>query len=72
MVSRLGQRLKQYRELAGLTQNKLAALAGVPRPTISTVESGTQVGMTLENAGKLAKALGISIDRLAGQDQDTS
>ena len=72
MVSRLGRRLKQYRELAGFTQNELAKRADVSRPIISNVERGTQDSMTLDNAGKLAKALGISIDLLAGQGQDDS
>ena len=68
MGTQLGQRLRQYRELADLSQNELAKRSGVPRPTITNVESGEQVGLTLENARKLASALGITIDLLAGKD----
>jgi len=70
MVSTLGQRLKQYRELADLSQNELAQRSGVPRPTITNLESGAQSGLTLENARKLARALGISIDMLAGKGEE--
>jgi len=72
MVSTLGRRLKQYRELADLSQNELSKRSGVPRPTISNVESGEQEGLTLENARKLARALGISIDQLAGKGDEDS
>jgi transcriptional regulator with XRE-family HTH domain len=70
MVSQLGKRLKAYRELAGLSQNELSKRSGVPRPTITNVESGAQDGLTLENARKLARALGISIDLLAGKAEE--
>ena len=69
-VGNLGKRLKQYRELAGLSQNELSKRADVPRPTISNVESGEQTGLTLENARKLARALGVTIDLLAGPGED--
>jgi len=72
MATRLGRRLKAYRELADLSQNELAKRSGVPRPTITNVESGEQVGMTLENARKLARALGITIDLLAGKEEEDS
>ena len=72
MVSQLGRRLKAYRELAGLSQNELSKHSGVPRPTISNVESGAQDGLTLENARKLARALGITIDLLAGKGEEQS
>jgi transcriptional regulator with XRE-family HTH domain len=70
MVSQLGQRLKAYRELAGLSQNDLSKHSGVPRPTITNVESGAQEGLTLANAQKLARALGITIDMLAGKGEE--
>ena len=69
-MAQLGERLKQYRALAGLSQNELAKRSGVPRPTITNVESGEQVGLTLENARKLARALGITIDMLAGKGEE--
>jgi transcriptional regulator with XRE-family HTH domain len=70
MSTTLGRRLKQCREMAGLSQNELSKRAGVPRPTISEIESGKQVGLTLENARKLARVLGVTLDFLAGPGED--
>ena len=71
-MSELGRRLKQFRELADLSQNELSKRSGVPRPTITNVENGAQAGMTLDNARKLARALGITIDLLAGKGDEES
>ena len=62
----LGQRLRQFRELAGLSQNELAKRANIPQPVISDVERGKQKGMTLENGRKIARVLGVTLDLLAG------
>ena len=64
-----GQRLKMFRELAGLTQGELAHRAGIHRPTITAVENGRQVDVTLETARRLARALRISLDRLVGDSE---
>jgi transcriptional regulator with XRE-family HTH domain len=68
----LGERLRQLRELANLSQNELAKRANVPRPIISDVESGKQKGITLENARRIARVLGVTLDLLAdtGEDDD--
>ena len=66
----LGERLRQLRELANLSQNELAKRANVPRPIISDVESGKQKGITLENARRIARVLGVTLDLLAGTGED--
>jgi transcriptional regulator with XRE-family HTH domain len=38
----LGERLRQLRELAKLSQNELAKRANVPRPIISMVEAASR------------------------------
>ena len=63
-----GRRLKAFRERRGLSQNQLAQRSGVPRPTISSLESGAQLGISLENALKLADALNVTVDMLARSD----
>jgi DNA-binding XRE family transcriptional regulator len=63
----LGERLRQLRELAQLSQNELARRARVPRPIISRVESGTQETMSLAYALRIAEVLGVSLDLLAGR-----
>jgi len=63
---RVGQRLRQLREMAGWSQGELSRKANVPQAIISRVENGQQYGITLENARRLARALGVTIDLLAG------
>ena len=60
---RLGNRLKEARARAGLTQGELADLVLVSRKTISTVENGVFVPSTLL-ALKLAQALGEKVEDL--------
>jgi putative transcriptional regulator len=68
--SRLGVRIKTFRTRAGLTQVELAKLSGVPRQTIGFVETGIQKSLSLENAMKLARALNITVDYLAGSMEE--
>ena len=60
---RLGSRLKEVRTAAGLTQVELAALAGVSRKTVNTVENGVFVPSTIL-ALSLARALGTTVEDL--------
>src|SRR4029453_12124418 len=73
-MTTLGQRLKGYRLLAGMSQSELAQRAHVHRPIISEVESGKQANLTLETARRLTEVLGVSLTDLAGKGEpvDTS
>jgi DNA-binding XRE family transcriptional regulator len=66
----IGDRLKRLRELAGLSQGELARKAGVNRPIISSLESNKRHNLTLETARRLARALGVTLDMLAGDDRE--
>lgn len=57
-------RLKEYRERAGLTQAQLAERAGVPRGTVSNMETSRTVPSWLAVVA-VARALGLSLDELA-------
>ena len=59
----LGNRLKEARAEAGLTQAELADRVGVSRKTINTVENGVFVPSTLL-ALKLAAALSVGVEDL--------
>jgi putative transcriptional regulator len=59
----LGNSLRAVREARGLTQADLAALIGVSRKTVNTVENGVFVPSTLI-ALKLAAALDLPVERL--------
>lgn len=60
---RLGNHLKEIRAGRGLTQTDLAALVGVSRKTINTVENSVFVPSTLL-ALELAKTLDTTVERL--------
>ena len=65
-----GQRLRQFRELAKLTQSELARRANTPQPVISDVESGRQKSVNLDTARRIARALGVTLDMLAGPEEE--
>lgn len=50
-------RVKEYREKEGLTQEELAKKSEVSRNTISALETGSNTNVTYEVMGKIAKAL---------------
>lgn len=58
-----GQRVKQYREAKGYTQEQLAQLIGVAKTTITGYERGNRAP-DVEKIKKLAAALGVAGDDL--------
>ena len=67
--ARLGNRLREWRAKKQLTQAELAALAGVSRKTINTVENGVFVP-SVQLALGLAHALGTNVETLFFLDPD--
>ena len=62
----LAQRLHQLRKEKGVTQQQLAIITGTHPNVIAKYELGLAVP-SIEMAGKLAQALEVSIDYLAGR-----
>jgi transcriptional regulator with XRE-family HTH domain len=60
-------RLKQLREAGGMTQAALAKAAGVSLRTYQTWEQGVRTPL-IDAAAKVAQALNVSLDELAGID----
>jgi putative transcriptional regulator len=58
-------RLKEKRQQAGISQEKLAAITGVTRQTIISIETGRYVP-SLELALKLASYFKCSVEDLFG------
>jgi transcriptional regulator with XRE-family HTH domain len=61
----MGQKLSELRRRAGLTQEGLARAAGVGTDAVRKWERGKRTP-SFEMATKLAEALDVSLDELAG------
>jgi transcriptional regulator with XRE-family HTH domain len=61
--TRFGANLRRLRRDKGISQEKLADLAGLHRTYVSSVERGER-NVTLETVEKLAKALGVPMSKL--------
>jgi transcriptional regulator with XRE-family HTH domain len=61
--------LKILRKRKGWTQEKLAQQAGISFHTLIKVERGYIKNPKLETLIKLAKALGVSLDKLVGSQK---
>ena len=63
ILIKFGQKVRAERQKQGLSQEGLAEKAGVHRTYIGMIERGEK-NITLLNIEKIAKALGIPLDRL--------
>ena len=52
-------RLRQLRTAAGMTQQTLATLSGVPKTCLQRVDSNARARITLEHAARLAPVLRV-------------
>src|SRR2546426_12785828 len=62
----LGERIKRLRERRGWNQRELARRAQVDHAWIYRLENGERHNISLDAAKRLATALGVSLDVLAG------
>ena len=61
----LGANVRRLREARGLSQQQMARLAGIPRPTWASLEAGG-ANPTLGVLARAASALSVSIEELIG------
>ena len=66
----IGQRIKKMRDRKGLSLRQLSELSGVERGLISKLERGQRPQVSLQVAMRIAKALGVTLDYLAGMYDD--
>lgn len=66
----LGERIKQARQKAHLSQEKVAELIGVSRQAVTKWESGQSAPNT-ENLFRLAEILGITVDQLIATEDNS-
>ena len=62
-----GKRIKELREQAGLSQTRLAQIAGVTPQAISMIESGER-NIVTKTANKIAGALGVTLNKLLEEE----
>jgi transcriptional regulator with XRE-family HTH domain len=62
-AAHLGRNIQQLREARGLTQQRISALAGIPRATWANLESG-EANPTLAVLVKVAEALQVRLEEL--------
>jgi transcriptional regulator with XRE-family HTH domain len=70
MIS-IGQRMKNFRKASDFSQQTLAELLGVSRPTISQIENGERK-ICAEELVKLAEIFNTSVDRLINPEKEPS
>jgi XRE family transcriptional regulator, regulator of sulfur utilization len=59
----LANNMKQLREARGITQQQVAKIAGIPRPTWANLESGS-ANPTLQVLVRVAGALSVTVEEL--------
>lgn len=63
LATSFGAAVRALRQKRGISQEKLAASAGISRTYMSEVERGVTM-VSLQTIAKLAQALGVSMSRL--------
>ena len=62
-LEKFGEKVREERLKQGLSQEELASKAGVHRTYIGMIERAEK-NITSENIEKIAKALGLSLDKI--------
>lgn len=64
------ERLKMILKQRGMTEYRLAKLAGMQRSTINSLTKGDRANPLKNTLEKLSKALDISVSELIGEDEE--
>jgi transcriptional regulator with XRE-family HTH domain len=65
----IGQNIKRYRKAARLSQNELAARAGINQSNLSRIERENDDSCTVGTLKAVAEVLGCSIMELIGEEK---
>lgn len=60
----IGDNIRKFRKKKGLSQDSLARLANIPYTTLTKIESNVVKQPSVQNVAKIAKALGVNIEKL--------
>jgi transcriptional regulator with XRE-family HTH domain len=72
MATRLGSALRAARTARGLTLRDLEKLTGMSQSQLSQIETGYRADPSFSTVSKIAKAVGVSLDGLAGNTKASS
>lgn len=67
----LGQNIRKYRIQKGWSQKQLSDAVNIDRAEISRIENGERGAMSCTLLRRFAKALGVSMDELMGEDEES-
>ena len=67
-MARLGGNIARLRRAAGMSQEELAARAGLSQSFVSNLERGRRRSAQAEAVQALARALGVTVEELLGGD----
>jgi transcriptional regulator with XRE-family HTH domain len=60
----IGQRVRQLREAAGMSQQALAVAAGLSMSVVAQLEQGQREDPRISTVAALARALGVTVDAI--------
>lgn len=66
----LGQNIRKYRIRKNWSQKQLGDAVNIDRAEISRIENGERGAMSCTMLRRFAKALGVSMDELMGEDEE--
>ena len=71
-MATMGERIAKVRKQRGLKQSELAKLANIPLSTLNVIERGVRKGegLSIATAKRMARALGVTLDYLAGMYEE--
>ena len=68
-MAKIGEKIKELRTKAGISQQRLAELLGVSRPAISQIENGERK-VSVDELDRLAKIFNISVNSLLNKEKE--
>jgi len=64
MSNKIGENIRKLRQQKKMSQDRLSKKADLALNTIVKIETGKNPNPTLETLQKIAKALGVSVDKI--------
>ena len=69
MSNAIGENIRSLRQKKGISQDRLSKEADLALNTIVKLETAQSANPTVETLGKIARALGVSVDELLKKEK---